>query len=315
MHLRRSHPRADGRLRALRLPAGAASDASVGSWRSRRSTQSTLRQILLDGVMRDYKAEFDAEGLSLEIDDAVLDHVVKKASKRELGARGLHASLVPFLEEAAYERFGDTSGGGVRLSLDGEKIRVGRGLMIDAQRAFRRLFEQHALGPRFVGSAGHRAAHGLLHEWLSGADELSRATLRGAFLRQPRSSAATSGRASPASARGGCCSVRTSTHDRLADRDPDEGRRRDPVPGANDGASGTALLAELAVELAERRDRPSVDIVLFDAEDWHEIDGKEVSLGARRFVAELDEAERPDAVIIVDMVAGRDLMLDVDRQR
>jgi Zn-dependent M28 family amino/carboxypeptidase len=84
------------------------------------------------------------------------------------------------------------------------------------------------------------------------------------------------------------------------------------VPGANDGGSGVALLAELALELAARRDRPTVDVVFFDAEDWHEIDGKEVSLGARRFAADLAPADRPDVVLIVDMVAGRDLVLDVD---
>ncbi len=77
-------------------------------------------------------------------------------------------------------------------------------------------------------------------------------------------------------------------------------------------ASGTALLCELTELLKHNRQRPTIDIVCFDAEDWHDIDGKEVSLGARRFVEDLEANEKPDAVLVVDMVAGKNLMLDVD---
>lgn len=36
--------------------------------------------------------------------------------------------------------------------------------------AFKRILMQHALGPRFVGSPGHKRAQALLAEWLGVAD-------------------------------------------------------------------------------------------------------------------------------------------------
>ncbi|MEK7703986.1 MAG: M28 family peptidase [Myxococcota bacterium] len=183
--------------------------------------------------------------------------------------------------------------------------------MIDAHAAFARLAAQAALGPRFVGSEGHARVQELLCEWLAAADRVREHAFEAEFFgRQERVVSFT---AHCAGNRPGRLLLGTHYDTRpWADRDPDPERRHDPVLGANDGGSGTALLAELIVPLMRDRDRPSIDIVLFDAEDWHEIDGKEVSLGARRFVEALGDAERPDAVVIVDMVAGRDLMLDVD---
>lgn len=86
--------------------------------------EGTLRQILVDGVVHDYIREFASEGLRLEVTDAVLEHVVKQAQKREVGARGLRAALVPFLEEAAYEFFGSGVPATIRLELGTEGVVV-----------------------------------------------------------------------------------------------------------------------------------------------------------------------------------------------
>jgi ATP-dependent Clp protease ATP-binding subunit ClpX len=86
--------------------------------------EKTLREILDDNVVTHYRAEFAAEGLELEVSDEALNHVVKRAVKRELGARGLRATLVPYLEEAAYQYFGGSSGITVRLVLDESAIRI-----------------------------------------------------------------------------------------------------------------------------------------------------------------------------------------------
>jgi glutaminyl-peptide cyclotransferase len=183
--------------------------------------------------------------------------------------------------------------------------------MIDPQRAFGRILEQHALGPRFVGSPGHAAAQELLASWLEGADVFREHTFSDRFFGNSVTCRNLWGRFE--GDRPGRLLFGTHYDTRpWADRDGDESRRHDPVPCANDGGSGVALLAELAGVLKERRDRPTVDIVFFDAEDWHEIDGKEVSLGARNFVAQLLAADSPDGVIIVDMVGGKNLVLDVD---
>ncbi|MBI5510040.1 MAG: M28 family peptidase [Deltaproteobacteria bacterium] len=183
--------------------------------------------------------------------------------------------------------------------------------MIDPQRAFARLVLQHELGPRFVGSPGHGRAQELLRGWLAAADVAGEQVFVERFFDREVTCRNLWGEF--AGDQPGRLLLGSHYDTRpWADLDPDEARRREAVPGANDGGSGVALLCELAVELKERRNRPTVQVVLFDAEDWHEIDGKEVSLGARHFAAELAGPERPDAVIVVDMVGGRDLMLDVD---
>ena len=84
-----------------------------------------LQSILEDNLLVHYRQEFAAEGLQLVVDPAVVEHIVGRAKNREVGARGLRASLVPFLEEAAYGEFGeDRRGATVRLTLAGDAITV-----------------------------------------------------------------------------------------------------------------------------------------------------------------------------------------------
>jgi Zn-dependent M28 family amino/carboxypeptidase len=77
------------------------------------------------------------------------------------------------------------------------------------------------------------------------------------------------------------------------------------VPGANDGASGVAVLLELARTLPE--DISPVWLVFFDAEDNGRIEGWDWILGSRAFVEEVPVS--PQAVVIVDMVGDADLNL------
>ncbi len=85
---------------------------------------ATLRAILADTVVSGYVAEFAAEGISLVVEPAALDLVIARALKRELGARGLRAALVPFLEEAAFAHFGAGAGGEVRLTVGADGLEV-----------------------------------------------------------------------------------------------------------------------------------------------------------------------------------------------
>jgi hypothetical protein len=52
-----------------------------------------------------------------------------------------------------------------------------------------------------------------------------------------------------------------------ADHDPDEGNKRKPVPGANDGASGVATLMEMARVMSQMPPSVGVDFIFFDVED------------------------------------------------
>jgi Iap family predicted aminopeptidase len=91
----------------------------------------------------------------------------------------------------------------------------------------------------------------------------------------------------------------------VADHDPDEANRDEPVPGANDGASGVAVLIELARTLPE--DIPPTWLIFFDAEDNGRIAGWDWILGSRAFAEEV--RVNPQAVVIVDMVGDADLNL------
>ena len=54
----------------------------------------------------------------------------------------------------------------------------------------------------------------------------------------------------------------------FADQDPDVSKRKMPIDGANDGASGVGVLLELARQFNLQHPEIGVDIVFFDLEDW-----------------------------------------------
>ncbi len=94
-----------------------------------------------------------------------------------------------------------------------------------------------------------------------------------------------------------------------ADQDPDPNRRSEPVPGANDGASGVAVLLELARTLPANC--APVWLVFFDAEDNGRVAGWDWILGSRAFAEEMEVA--PRAIVIVDMVGDADLNLHLEK--
>jgi glutaminyl-peptide cyclotransferase len=96
---------------------------------------------------------------------------------------------------------------------------------------------------------------------------------------------------------------------RLADSDP--AQPFEPVPGANDGASGVAILIELARVLDPKRLNTDIALVFFDGEDQGHLDGWDWSEGARFMAAHMEIP--PAAVIIVDMVGDQDLQLYIEK--
>ena len=65
----------------------------------------------------------------------------------------------------------------------------------------------------------------------------------------------------------------------FADQDSDSLKKQLPVPGANDGASGVAVLLELARVLPKNLDK-NIWLVFFDAEDQGRIDNWDWILGS-----------------------------------
>src|SRR3990172_4321574 len=85
----------------------------------------------------------------------------------------------------------------------------------------------------------------------------------------------------------------------LADQDTDPEKQREPVPGANDGASGVAVLLELARALPRNLEK-QVWLVFFDAEDNGRIPEWDWILGSRAFAESL--TAYPDSVVVIDMI-------------
>ena len=99
-----------------------------------------------------------------------------------------------------------------------------------------------------------------------------------------------------------------------ADNDPDSTNHQKPVMAANDGASGVAVMIELARLLqADSTLNVGVDFVCFDAEDWgvpewdteHQaLSGDSWALGSNYFSQNLPLAVRPEFGVLLDMVGG-----------
>ena len=94
----------------------------------------------------------------------------------------------------------------------------------------------------------------------------------------------------------------------LADQDTGPGRSQ-PVPGANDGASGVSILLELARTLPTKS--VPVELVFFDAEDNGGLDNRQWIMGSQAFVQTL--TVKPQEVVIVDMVGDANLNIFEER--
>ena len=174
----------------------------------------------------------------------------------------------------------------------------------DSSRALADVQTQVAFGPRIPGSEGHAK----VREWMR--NELESAGWQVQVRKTERMGhpiyniVAMRNAESPKILLGAHYDSRM-----IADNDLDLSKRKDPVPGANDGASGVAVLLELARTLPE--DTAPIWLVFFDAEDNGRIDGWDWILGSRAYAVET--ATRPEAVVIVDMIGDADLNIYLEK--
>ncbi|MDD5368077.1 MAG: M28 family peptidase [Anaerolineaceae bacterium] len=96
----------------------------------------------------------------------------------------------------------------------------------------------------------------------------------------------------------------------LADQDADPAKRTQPVDGANDGASGVAVLLGLARSLPKTI-HGQIWLVMIDNEDNGDIPGWDWLLGSRAFVKQLQG--KPDAAVIIDMIGDADLNIYMEK--
>ena len=90
----------------------------------------------------------------------------------------------------------------------------------------------------------------------------------------------------------------------IADQDGDEAKRKLPIDGANDGASGTAVMLEMAKLLKQQKAPIGVDLLFVDGEDYGP-DGANMYLGANYFAANLPPGYKPLYGILLDMIGDQ----------
>lgn len=92
-----------------------------------------------------------------------------------------------------------------------------------------------------------------------------------------------------------------------SDEDKNPENQNKPVLGANDGASGVALLLSLAKTLKENKTDFGIDIILFDAEDYgKKNDLMNYSLGAKYFAQNKPDYIKPQFGILLDLVGDKE---------
>lgn len=164
----------------------------------------------------------------------------------------------------------------------------------DGDRALKHIVTQLDFGPRTPGSEGHNKALSWMvaelqtKDWDVSVQEIptEEYTIQNVIAKR--------GEGAPWLMIGAHYDTRF-----FADNDPNPDMHTQPVPGANDGASGVAVLLELARVLP--KELPGeIWLVFFDAEDNGRIPGWNWIMGSQAFVRTLDS--KPDAVVIVDMI-------------
>ena len=84
-----------------------------------------------------------------------------------------------------------------------------------------------------------------------------------------------------------------------------------PVPGANDGGSGTAVLLALAELFSVQAPPVGIDLLFVDGEDYGPTTS-DMFFGSARYAGGVTQAERPRYAVLFDMVGDRDPSFPVE---
>jgi glutaminyl-peptide cyclotransferase len=188
--------------------------------------------------------------------------------------------------------------------------------VFSGQNAFELLQQQCAFGPRYPACAGHDSARAYLAGYLGDrADGIMEQRFWHSDARRDTSYLLTNIVASFAPHKEQRLLLCAHWDTRpWADRDPDPENRDKPILGANDGASGVAVLLEVARLLNSVPPPRGVDIVLFDGEDSGEEGSMEGwCIGSRHFAESKRGVYRPVHAVLLDMVGDKDLDIYVEK--
>lgn len=186
----------------------------------------------------------------------------------------------------------------------------------DAQRAFAYLEKQCEFGPRPPGTAAHRKTQAYLFAELQKYADT--AVLQPHQFQTDAATLHLNNILAEFGKIGGETLLLAAHWDTrpMADRDAVPENRNKPILGANDGASGVAVLLEIARILKQHPPPRRVLIVLFDGEDYGGTTD-EMFIGSRFFAnsmtTRLYQRWKPDYGILLDMVGDKDLQLPIER--
>lgn len=187
----------------------------------------------------------------------------------------------------------------------------------DSTRAYRYLKEQCAFGPRNPESEGHKRA---LAYFIAHFKSLGLAVSSQSFLHKdmqdghlvPLTNLIVKIPGSDSKRKPVVFCAHWDTRPR-ADQEASQMLTGVPILGANDGASGTAIVMELANLMSKRKPLQTVFLVLFDGEDYgREGNIEEYFLGARHFAENLPAADL-EYLLLFDMVGDKDLRLPMEQ--
>jgi glutaminyl-peptide cyclotransferase len=183
--------------------------------------------------------------------------------------------------------------------------------VFNGKRALRDVETQVAFGPRTPGSDAHRQAGDWIRSELESAGWLvveQTAVVDGHAIRNI-SASLVQGAGNPLNILGAHYDSRL-----VSDQDTDPAARDLPVPGANDGASGVAILLELARSLPDDLSG-NVWLEFFDTEDQGNLAGWDWILGSHYMASQMEAELIPHVagVVVVDMVGDADLTIYKER--
>ena len=93
----------------------------------------------------------------------------------------------------------------------------------------------------------------------------------------------------------------------------DPAKRKLPVLGANDGASGVGVILELARILSKNKIDYGIDLVLFDGEDYGlESDLPNFSLGSKYYSSKIMNDTYPAFAVLLDLVGDKDAQFPIE---
>lgn len=184
----------------------------------------------------------------------------------------------------------------------------------DAERAFSFLEGQCVLGPRNPGSLGHRKGLQYILEVITPlADTVI--TQRFPFS-DPNSGAMFAltnviARFNPEMNQRIWLAAHWDTRP-WADRDNNRKNRSQPILGANDGASGVAVLLELAHHFHQKSTPVGIDLIFLDGEDLGRQGERDHFFNGSRYLARHIPTPIPEYCILIDMVGDSDLELFIE---